>query len=105
MGKAVVINLDYASLDEEQVRLAWQLIEQQMRQAGFTKESRLFIGPDDTASDNHATDLLQALEQQLQRYGLSTFDAIREFYSFDLESSKNWLLPPADHFEVRELNA
>jgi hypothetical protein len=82
-GLAVVINLDYLNISGELCRLLWNEVEKSMLKAGFALDGRVFVTSDPHAA--HAARLvMKSLEPVFETYGVSQFDAVREFYSYDL---------------------
>jgi len=82
-GIAVVINLDYMNLSCELCRMLWLLVERSMVQAGFAMDGRVFVSTEVDAGDR-ARKVMKSLEPSFESFGVSQFDAVREFYCYDL---------------------
>jgi uncharacterized caspase-like protein len=99
-GTAVVINLDYMNVSCELCRLLWHEIERAMVQAGFAVDGRVFVATD-TRGAATARDVMKSLEPTFEAYGVSQFDAVREFYCYDLATRTD--LNMADATELVEV--
>ncbi|WP_374349252.1 hypothetical protein [Chitinimonas sp.] len=84
-GLAVVINLDYLNISSEICQLLWNEVERAMIQAGFALDGRVFVARDQMAAET-ARLVMKSLEPVFDAYGVSQFDAVREFYSYDLST-------------------
>ncbi|QNM98182.1 hypothetical protein [Chitinimonas koreensis] len=86
VGLAIVINLDYLNLPYDTCRMMWVMIENAMVRAGFILDGREFVAMNDPAASDRARQVLKALEPTFVSLGYSMFDAVREFYCYDLAS-------------------
>lgn len=84
-GLAVVINLDYMNVSCELCRLLWHEIERAMMLAGFALDGRVFVATEEGAAEI-AGQVMKSLEPTFEAYGVSQFDAVREFYCYDLST-------------------
>lgn len=82
-GLAVVINLDYMNISCELCRLLWHEVEKGMLQAGFALDGRVFVATEENAAEI-ASKVMKSLEPTFEAYGVTQFDAVREFYCYDL---------------------
>ncbi|GAB3251060.1 hypothetical protein [Chitinimonas naiadis] len=83
---AIVVNLDYLTLPYDVCRMLWVLVERAMVDAGFVLDGRNFVSQNDPAAAERARGVLKSLEPTFESLGVSQFDAVREFYCFDLAS-------------------
>jgi len=102
-GLAVVINLDYMNISCELCRMLWLMVERSMLQAGFSVDSRVFVSSDPDAATK-ARLVMKGLEPAFESFGVSQFDAVKEFYCYDLASRIDLNMADAnDVVEVVEL--
>ncbi|HEY9101573.1 hypothetical protein [Chitinimonas sp.] len=98
---AVVINLDYLTLPYDMCRMLWVLVERAMLEAGFVLDGRNFVSQNDPSAVQRARGVMKSLEPTFESLGYSQFEAVREFYCFDLASRVD--LHMVDAAEVVEL--
>ncbi|QDQ28053.1 hypothetical protein FNU76_17825 [Chitinimonas arctica] len=103
---AVVINLDYLSLPYDVCRLLWVVVEKAMVEAGFVLDGRVFVAHNDPAAAERARLVLKTLEPTFESLGLSQFEAVRDFYCFDLGTRVDLhMLDAAEVVELIEIAA
>lgn len=101
---AIVINLDYLGLPYDLCRMLWVVVEKAMVEAGFVLDGRVFVALNDPYGPERARFVLKSLEPTFESLGVSQFDAVREFYCFDLSSRIDLTMAEAaDAAEVTEL--
>ncbi|WP_269533415.1 hypothetical protein [Chitinimonas sp. BJYL2] len=82
----IVINLDYLCLPYDLCRKLWTMVEGAMLSAGFVLDGRVFVSGTNPDVVQRARDVMKRLEPAFEALGVSQFEAIRDFYSFDLST-------------------
>ncbi|MEH6458289.1 hypothetical protein [Chitinimonas sp. JJ19] len=100
-GIAVVVNLDYLTLPYDVCRMLWVVVERAMVEAGFVLDGRVFLAQNDSTAAERARAVMKSLEPTFESLGVSQFDAVREFYCYDLAARID--LNMIDTAEVVEL--
>lgn len=103
MSYAIVINLDYENNSEELCQEIWEAIKARMLTAGFRLDNRVFMTklPQKEACDL-ARSVLEGLEAHLEFHRKHVFRFLKDFYGYDMEHTRNLLVPDTDEIVVRE---
>ncbi len=102
MRYGIMINLDYDSYTYDECRDLWNQIRNDMVDAGFRIEGRLFtIAVPGSEARDMAKTVLDNINQGLDD-GRDLYTFMKEFYGYDHTETVNLLLPPADGLEVEE---
>ncbi len=102
MRYGIMINLDYDSYPYDDCRDIWNQIRNNMVEAGFRIEGRLFtIAAPATEACDLARAVLDNINQDMNN-GVDLYSCMKEFYGYDHTQTINLLLPPADGLEVQE---
>ncbi len=101
MRYAIVINLDYETFYADDCRLVWSKIKQEMLEAGFIMDKRLFtIDSPEKEACELAREAIDNLSDSRKLQGVDVFSYVRDFYGYDHSDSVNLLMPTSDSFLV-----
>jgi hypothetical protein len=102
MRYGIMINLDYDSYPYDECRDIWNQVRNNMVEAGFRIEGRLFtIASPSAEACALARGVLDNINQDLTT-GTDLYSYMKEFYGYDHTETINLLLPPSDGLEVQE---
>ncbi len=102
MRYAINLNLDYASHQYGQVKALFQRLRNDLIEAGFRQDGRLFtIELPEAQACGLAKEIIEATAQH-GGFG-DVYAFVKEFYGFDFERANNLLLPSADNIGVVEM--
>lgn len=102
MRYGIMINLDYDSYPYDDCRDLWNQIRNNMFEAGFRVEGRLFTIEE---SPKVACDIARAVLDGVNQDVFPEKDIyayFKEFYGYDHTETINLLLPPAEGLELQE---
>jgi len=101
MSCAIVINLDYENHPEAVCQEIWNGIKQNMLDAGFRLDNRVFIiNRDQKETWDLARGVIEGLEAHLDFDKKHVFRYLKDFYGYDLEHTENLLVPKSDDILV-----
>ncbi len=101
MSCAVVINLDYENNPEAVCQEIWDAIKQRMLEAGFRLDNRVFItNRDEKDACTLARSVIEDMESHLEFDQKKLFLYLKDFYAYDMEHTKNLLVPSNDEILV-----
>jgi hypothetical protein len=102
MRYAINLNLDYASHPHEVVKALFHRIREDLIQAGFRQDGRLFtIELPEAEACSLARDIVENAAQE-GGFG-EAYGFVKEFYGFNFERANNLLLPSASDIGVIEI--
>lgn len=100
----IIINLDYGSGSDEEMRELFYEIQQAMQEGGFVMDGRRFtIDLPPHEAQVAARGVIDLIEQRHLEQGKSIIPSIREFFGFEPSNATNLLLPPTEEIHVQEL--
>jgi hypothetical protein len=103
MSYAIVINLDYENNQEDLCQEIWDEIKNRMLAAGFRLDNRVFmIKLEQKAACDLARSVIEGLESHLEFHKKHVFRYLKDFYGYDMEHTRNLLVPDTDEIEVSE---
>ena len=101
MSCAVVINLDYENNSEEICQEIWDAIKKRMIEAGFRLDNRVFItNREKEEACTSARSVIEDMESHLEFDKKKLFLYLKDFYAYDMEHTKNLLVPSNDDILV-----
>ena len=97
MSYAVVINLDYENNSENTCQEIWDVIKQQMTDAGFHLDNRVFIiNRKPKEASELARNVIEGMESHLDFSEKHIFRYLKDFYGYDMECTTNLMVPSSD---------
>lgn len=103
MSYAIVINLDYENNPEDLCQEIWEAIKVRMIDAGFRLDNRVFMSKlGQKEACNLAIGVIEGLEAHLEFHRKHVFRYLKDFYGYDMEHTRNLLVPGTDEIEVKE---
>lgn len=101
MSCAIVINLDYENNSEKACQEIWDGIKKNMLEAGFRLDNRVFmINREQQATCKLAKSVIENMESHLDFDKKRVFGYLKDFYGYDMEHTRNLLIPSNDEILV-----